>query len=57
MLCEVHDFGYKYDLWEMATLIVRASVYGTTFGMDLISVDGKVYQDPRVILRMPYTRH
>ena len=46
LLCEVHDCGCKYDFWEMAALIVRASVYGTTVGVDLVSVDGKVDQEP-----------
>ena len=30
----------------MATLIMRALVYGTTVGVDLVSVDGKVDQEP-----------
>ena len=30
----------------MATLIVRALVYGTTVGVDLVSVDDKEYQEP-----------
>ena len=30
----------------MAALIVRALVYGTTFGVDLLSVDDKVDQEP-----------
>ena len=30
----------------MVALIVRASVYGTTVGVDLVSVDQKVYQEP-----------
>ena len=30
----------------MATLIVRASVYGTTVRVDLLSMDGKVDQEP-----------
>ena len=30
----------------MATLIVRASVFITTVGVDLVSVDGKVDQEP-----------
>ena len=44
--CEVRGCGYEYDLWEMSALIVRASVYGTTVGVDLVSVDGKVDQEP-----------
>ena len=46
LLCEVHNCGYKYNFWEMAALIARASVYGTTVGVDLVSVDGKLYQEP-----------
>ena len=30
----------------MATLVVRESVYGTTVGVDLVSMDGKVDQEP-----------
>ena len=36
LLCKVHQCGYKYDFWDMAALIVRASVYGTTVGVDLV---------------------
>ena len=46
LLCKVHDFGYKYELCEMAAMIVMASVYGTTVGVDLVSVDDKVDQEP-----------
>ena len=46
LICKVHDCGYKYDFWEMFALIVRALVYGTTVGVDLVSVDEKVYQEP-----------
>ena len=30
----------------MSVMIVRALVYGTTIGLDLVSVDGKVDQKP-----------
>ena len=43
---DVHYCRYKYDFWDMVALIVRASVYGTTVGVDLVSVDQKVYQEP-----------
>ena len=46
LLYEVHDSEYKYDFWEMALLIVRASIYSTTVRVDLVSVDGKVDQEP-----------
>ena len=46
LLCEVHYCRYKYDLWEMAALIVRALVYGTTVGADFVSVDDKEDQEP-----------
>ena len=46
LLCEVHDFRYKYDFWEMAVLIMRALVYGTTVGVDFVSVDDKEDQEP-----------
>ena len=42
LLYEVHNCGYRYNFWEVAALIVRALVYGTTVGVDLVSVDGKV---------------
>ena len=45
LIYKVHDCRYKYEFWEMAALIVRASVYGTTVGVDLVSVDGKVDQE------------
>ena len=30
----------------MSTLIVMVSVYSTTVGVDIVSVDGKLYQEP-----------
>ena len=30
----------------MAALIVKASIYGTTVGVDLVSVDVELYQEP-----------
>ena len=45
LLFEVHDCGYKQNFWEMAELIMRALVYGTTVGVDLVSVDDKVDQE------------
>ena len=46
LLCEVHDCRYKYDFWDMAVLIMRALVYGTTVGVDFVSVDDKEDQEP-----------
>ena len=46
LLCKVHDCGYKYDFGEVDALIVRASVYSTAVGVNLVSVDGKVDQEP-----------
>ena len=46
LLYEVHDCGYKYNFWEMATVIMRALVYGTTVWVDHVYRDGKVDQEP-----------
>ena len=46
LLFEVRDCGYKYDFWDMTALIVRSLFYVTTVRVDLVSVDGKVDQEP-----------
>ena len=56
LLYKVHDCGYKYNFWDMAALIVRASVYSTTVRVDLASVDGKLDQEPLRDLSMLYKR-
>ena len=46
LINKVHNCRYKYDFWNMAALIVRALVNGTTVLVNLVSVDGKVDQEP-----------